>query len=153
MQGLIPLIVVTFLAGTIQGLVGFGFSLLAASAFLVVVGSGEAVQLLIIINLGISVALVRPLWKDADRSLLMRLLAGAVLGLPVGLMLFRAAEVEQLEAVVGTVILLFVGTLVVSRRNDRNRVDGHDDRMCPVPFPQVRSDHARGLLPDDGAPR
>jgi uncharacterized membrane protein YfcA len=123
-------------AGIIQGLAGFGFSLFAASAFLLLIGSGEAVQLLIVINLAISLALIGPLWKDADRTVLKRFVGGALIGLPSGLVLFKVAAVEQLELMVGVVILLFVGASVM-----RSAVDSGSEST-----PGVAGGLATGVL-------
>ena len=59
---------------------GFGFTLLAVSFFLLIIQSGDAVQLLIVVNLAISLALISKLWRTVDRALWTRLVAGAFLG-------------------------------------------------------------------------
>jgi len=106
---------VTLVAAAVQGALGFGFTLLAVSFFLLIIQSGDAVQLLIVINLAISLALVRPLWRDVNRALWGRLVAGAFLGFPLGLLAFRSADVDQLGIMVAVTILIFVSWTVLRR--------------------------------------
>ena len=106
---LAQLAVVTFFASVVQGLVGFGFTLLAVGFFLVIIGSGDAVSLLIIINLTISLALVGKLWRDVDRALWSRLMLGALVGLPIGLLAFTRADVDQLQIGAAVVIVRHTG--------------------------------------------
>ncbi len=100
----------------VQGAVGFGFTLLAVTFFLLILQSGDAVQLLIIINLTISLALSGKLWRDVDKALWIRLVIGALLGLPLGLMVFRTADVDQLKILASVAILTFVALAVFRRQ-------------------------------------
>ncbi len=108
---------VTLVAAVIQGAAGFGFTLLAVTFFLLIIQSGDAVHLLIIINLTISLALIGRLWRDVNRALWIRLVLGALLGLPLGLGVFQNADVNQLKILAAVVILTFVA-LAVFRRPD-----------------------------------
>lgn len=107
---------------------GFGFTLLAVSFFLLILGSGNAVQLLIIINLAISLALVPRVWRDLDRALWTRLVGGAALGIPVGLVAFSRANVEQLKVLAAVAILAFVA-MTVSRGAKAKKGDGASMRF------------------------
>ena len=98
----------TLLAAVVQGTVGFGFTLLAVSFFLLILQSAAAIQLLIVLNLVISLWVARNLWRNVPRALWIRLVAGATLGFPVGLAVFNYASVVQLKVVVAVVILVFV---------------------------------------------
>ena len=63
------LIIVTLFAAIAQGVAGFGFTLLAVSFYLLILRSTDAVQLVILINLAISVVLVARLWHAVPRRL------------------------------------------------------------------------------------
>ena len=130
---------VTLVAAVMQGAVGFGFTLLAITFFLLIIQSGDAVHLLIIINLAISLALVRRLWQDVNRDLWIRLVLGALLGLPLGLMVFQNADVNQLKILAAVVILTFVA-LAVFRRPDA--LDAADR---PGLVPRFRTPSAIGV--------
>ena len=85
---LVQLAGITLIAAAVQGAVGFGFTLLAVSFFLLILQSGEAVQLLLVVNLTISVALVGRLWQGVDRALWGRLVLGSFLGFPLAYSVF-----------------------------------------------------------------
>lgn len=133
---LIQLVGVTLVAAVVQGALGFGFTLLAVSFFLLIIQSGDAVQVLIVINLTISLALIGRLWRNVNRSLWIRLVIGAFLGFPLGLMAFQNANVDQLKVMVAVTILTFVA-LTVFRRRDAQR--GSD------PTPRFRTPSAVGV--------
>ncbi len=108
---------VTLLAAVVQSTVGFGFTLLAASFFLLILQSATAIQLLIVLNLVISLWVVRNLWRNVPRALLIKLVAGATVGFPAGLALFNYASVDQLKLVVAAAILVFVPLLAFRHRS------------------------------------
>ncbi len=103
----------TLLAAVVQSTVGFGFTLLAVSFFLLILQSATAIQLLIVLNLVISLWVVRNLWRNVPRALLIKLVAGAAVGFPAGLALFNYASVDQLKVVAATAILVFVPLLAL----------------------------------------
>ncbi len=98
---------VTLLAAAVQGAVGFAFTLLAVSFFLLILQSAEAVQVLLVLNLVICASLCRHLWKDVPLALWRLLLAGAVVGLPVGVAAFAYANLTAIYLAVAVVILGF----------------------------------------------
>ena len=106
-----------------QGALGFGFTLLAVSFFLLIIQSGDAVQLLIVINLAISLALIGKLWRTVDRALWIRLVAGAFLGFPLGLIAFQNADVDQLKLMVAATVLAYVIWSVLRKRVTRRASD------------------------------
>ncbi len=108
---------VTLLAAVVQGTVGFGFTLLAVSFFLLILQSATAIQLLIVLNLVISLWVVRNMWRNVPRDLWIKLVAGAVIGFPAGLVLFHYASVDQLKVVVAATIVVFVPLLAFRHRS------------------------------------
>ncbi len=108
---------VTLLAAVVQGTVGFGFTLLAVSFFLLILQSATAIQLLIVLNIVISLWVVRDMWRNVPRDLWIKLVAGAVIGFPAGLVLFHYASVDQLKVVVAATIVVFVPLLAFRPRS------------------------------------
>ena len=102
---------VTLLAAAVQGAVGFAFTLLAVSFFLLILQSAEAVQVLLVLNLVICASLCRHLWKDVPLALWRLLLAGAVVGVPVGVAAFAYADLTVTYLAVAVVILVFTVAL------------------------------------------
>ncbi len=114
----------TLLAAVVQSTVGFGFTLLAVSFFLLILQSATAIQLLIVLNLVISLWVGRNLWRNVARDLWIKLVAGAAVGFPAGLALFNYASVDQLKIVVAAAILVFVPLLAFQRGS------WHTDGRC-----------------------
>ena len=111
---------VTLLAAVVQGTVGFGFTLLAVSFFLLILQPTAAIQLLIVLNLVISLWVGRKLWHNVPRDLWGKLVAGAVIGFPAGLVLFRYASVDQLKVGVAITLVVFVALLAFRHRSKPN---------------------------------
>lgn len=104
---------VTVLAATVQGAIGFAFTLLALPLFLLVLESTEAIQILLVLNLVVPLCLVRHLWRDAPTDLARLLIMGAVLGLPLGMVMFAYASLDTVKVVVGALVLAFAGVLAL----------------------------------------
>lgn len=104
---------VTVLAATVQGAIGFAFTLLALPLFLLVLESTEAIQILLVLNLVVPLCLVRHLRRDAPTDLARLLIMGAVLGLPLGMVMFAYASLDTVQVVVGALVLAFAGVLAL----------------------------------------
>ncbi len=104
---------VTVLAATVQGAIGFAFTLLALPLFLLVLESTEAIQILLVLNLVVPLCLVRHLWGDAPTDPARLLIMGAVLGLPLGMVMFAYASLDTVKVVVGALVLAFAGVLAL----------------------------------------
>lgn len=108
---------VTVFAATVQAATGFGFALLAVPFFLMVMGSLAAIQVAAVVSFVISLVLLPGLLKDIPAKLLMHLVAGSIAGFPVGLWLYRAADLQNVKLAIGILITVF--TCVVAAREFR----------------------------------
>ncbi len=106
---------VTLLAAAIQGAIGFAFTLLTVSFFLLILQSAEALQVILVLNLVICGTLCRHLWKDVPLGLWRLLLAGAVVGVPAGVAAFAYASLPGIYVAVAVAVLLF--TALLARQN------------------------------------
>ena len=97
---------VTFIGSTLQTATGFGFALLAVTPFLMVLDSGVAFQLVMVICLVISLVIWPKLAGRAPRSLLAYLAAGCAAGFPIGLAAHALLDLDALKAVVGAVVII-----------------------------------------------
>jgi uncharacterized membrane protein YfcA len=109
---LAALMAAAFAGAFVQAAFGFGFALLAAPLFLIVMQSGAAMQVLVALHVVQSALLVPGLWRKAPREMLMPLLAGSLAGFPLGLALFLALDLGTLKLTVGLVMLAFTALLV-----------------------------------------
>jgi uncharacterized membrane protein YfcA len=97
----------TFAAALLQAVSGFGFAVLAVPLYLLLVDPAQAVQLAIILSTAISFAVVPGLRRTIVPALLLRLSAGSLAGLPIGLLSFRYADRLLVRLGVGITILAF----------------------------------------------
>jgi uncharacterized membrane protein YfcA len=104
---------VAFCAATVQATTGFGFAIIAVPFFLLIMGSLAAIQVTVVINFVISMVLMQRLLKDAPRRLLLHLIIGSIAGFPIGLVVFKAADLNTMKLVVGALITLFALILLI----------------------------------------
>lgn len=107
---------VTFAGSLVQATFGFGFAILAAPLFLVVMDSTGAIPVLAVLNLAVSALVAARTWRQAPRRLLALLCAASLAGFPLGLALFRGADVSDLKIGTGVVIMLFALLLLGRER-------------------------------------
>lgn len=92
-------------AALFQAATGIGFGILAGPIILMVMNSGSAVQVTILLSLLIAVVLAPTLYRRADKNLLRRLLAGTLAGLPIGIVVFVQVSVDLLKLLAGLAVL------------------------------------------------
>jgi len=115
----------TFFAALLYTISGFGFALLAAPLYLLFVDPTRAIQLVIIISTALSIVVIPGLRRAVAPWLLLRLVAGSLVGPPVGLVAFRLADPVLVRGGVGVAILAFAMLMLVSRR-------GHGRSWAPL---------------------
>ena len=113
---------VAFFAATVQAATGFGFAIMAVPFFLLIMGSLAAIQVTAVINFVISLVLIPRLLKGAPRRLIFSLIFGSVIGFPIGLAVFKAADLASIKLFVGIFITAFA--LLLLLREWRLRATG-----------------------------
>ena len=108
---LVGIAVVILVASFLQGLSGFGFSLLAVPLLAVLVGAKEAVVLADTVALLATGGMAVRMRRWVDRPLAARVLLGSVIGMPIGLLVILEFDESALRALIGIVVLVFVGLL------------------------------------------
>ena len=87
MPDLIPLVLssgVVFLAAIVRGYSGFGFALLAITALSLIYRTSEVVPAIFLLEIAASVHLVPTIWREVHWRSLLPLMAGALIGTPLG---------------------------------------------------------------------
>lgn len=113
---LVGVAAVVAVAATVQLSAGFGFGLAAVPLLSLVLDPHDAVVV------ALSLATFTNSYQawtgrhDADRPVVARLLAGAAIGLPVGLVVFQRADDRVLGALIGIAVL--VAVVVIARGID-----------------------------------
>jgi uncharacterized membrane protein YfcA len=78
--------------------------------------STGAIPVLAVLNLAVSAFVAAQIWRKAPASLLGILCAASVAGFPIGLAVFRGADVSDLKLATGLVIMMFALLLLARER-------------------------------------
>ncbi len=92
-------------AALLQSATGIGFGILAGPIILMVMNSGSAIQVTILLSLLIAAVLAPSLYRRVDRAVLYRLLLGTLIGLPIGIVVFLLVSVDLLKLLAGLAVL------------------------------------------------
>ena len=117
----------SFFAAMLLATNGFGFAVLAVPFFLMFAPAGQAIQIIIILTVPVSLVVALGLRQALDPPLLVRLSIGSVIGLPFGLAAFRVADPLIVRAVAGATVVAFAVMLA------RSRLDRHPTRLRMAP--------------------
>ncbi|MBT6156600.1 MAG: sulfite exporter TauE/SafE family protein [Planctomycetaceae bacterium] len=101
-----------FFAALIQSATGIGFGLIAMPFLLIALAGTQAVQITVILSLGMSVMLCIRTYRDCDVKALRTLMIGGAVGLPFGLTGFLFLDPIYLKLLAGAVVLLFAISIV-----------------------------------------
>lgn len=91
-------------ASALQAATGIGFGVIAGPVMLMVLNSGSAIQISIMLSFLIAAVLAPSLRHRIDRPLLARLLAGSLAGLPLGLWIFLSIDIVLLKLLAGVAV-------------------------------------------------
>ncbi|MEZ5826117.1 MAG: sulfite exporter TauE/SafE family protein [Geminicoccaceae bacterium] len=106
--GVAALALSTILAGFCQGATGFGFGVLVAPVFVLLMPPADAVQLVALLSIAMSLLLVPALRGTLDRRILALLFAGSCIGFRSGSWLHaRSRDVPWLKLAIGLVASSF----------------------------------------------
>ena len=111
----IGLAATTFGAALLQAAGGFGFAVVAAPIYLMILPPPTAIHLVIIISASLSAVVLPRLRHAIAPGLLFRLLLGSGAGLPLGLLAFRYSNPAMVRIVAGATVLGFAGLLALQR--------------------------------------
>jgi uncharacterized membrane protein YfcA len=103
----------TFGAALIQATIGFGFALFLMPPLATLLGPVDAVVVSTLLGAVSNSRILAGAWRHADWRLVLPMLAGAAVGMPVGLAALLAADPRLLRAAIALVVL--ASTLVIWR--------------------------------------
>ncbi len=121
---------VVLFAAVVQGVSGFGFSLVAVPLLALSAGPKDAVVLASVLAVLSTAGLAVRFRAQVDRPPARRLLAGACAGLPLGAYVLVVVPARALLLAIGAVVL--VSTVVLARRPARPVAAGRGGRAADV---------------------
>jgi uncharacterized protein len=105
---LVSIAFIFFLAGLVQGLIGFGFGLVSMSLLVLIVDIKTAVPLVAVFALLSQVQLLLKLYPDIYWKHARMLIIGSMIGAPIGVLLLRDISGELLLFLLGITLILYV---------------------------------------------
>jgi len=111
-------------ASMLQTSTGYGFSIIGTPFLLLLYPAHMAIQINIILSICLSAVMIFKIRKEVDKTLVIRLIKGSVLGLIVGIFVYLFLDIQLLKMTVGiiilvlTVLLIFQVTVNQSKRKD-----------------------------------
>ena len=124
MEDLIVLMMIVLVASMLQTSTGYGFSIIGTPFLLLLYPAHMAIQINIILSICLSAVMIFKIRKEVDKTLVIRLIKGSVLGLIVGIFVYLFLDIQLLKMTVGiiilvlTVLLIFQVTVNQSKRKD-----------------------------------
>ncbi|MGJ8646903.1 MAG: sulfite exporter TauE/SafE family protein [Marinomonas colpomeniae] len=107
-------ILLVFIAALVRGYTGFGFAAIAISGLSLIWPAQISVPVILILDLIGSIGLLKNAWKHADRKLLKNLGIGAIVGIPVGLLILIEVPDPILKFSISVSILIMAFWLLRS---------------------------------------
>jgi len=124
LEDLIVLMMIVLVASMLQTSTGYGFSIIGTPFLLLLYPAHMAIQINIILSICLSAVMIFKIRKEVDKTLVIRLIKGSVLGLIVGIFVYLFLDIQLLKMTVGiiilvlTVLLIFQVTVNQSKRKD-----------------------------------
>ncbi|HVP57332.1 MAG TPA: sulfite exporter TauE/SafE family protein [bacterium] len=109
MLGLVPLAVglaVVFVAGLVQGTLGFGFSLVTVPILVLFLAPKVTVPVMLVLSTFLNLLLYREVRTTANLRRLLPLMFAGIVGLPIGTYLLVSLDVGLLKTVIGCLVAL-----------------------------------------------
>lgn len=104
-----------FVAAGVQGVLGFGFGLVAVALIPLIVGVKAAVPMIAVFALAVNGVLVARFWRDVPMHAAAPLLGSAVVGLPLGVWLLRSLDPAVLFIALGVLVGGYVANTLLRR--------------------------------------
>lgn len=104
-----------FAGGFVSGLTGFGTGLTALAFWLHVVSPTLAAPLVIVCSVIAQVQNLPKIWRELDWPMLRPILAGGLIGVPLGAQLLTRIDPETFKAAIGGVLICYSGFMLLFR--------------------------------------
>ena len=105
------MMIIVFLAGIIRGFTGFGSALLTVPALAVLYGPAQAVVIEILIEIPVSLGLLRLSIREAERKTILPMLAMFFVFVPFGTLLLTVANPDYVKVVMSLFVLASVALM------------------------------------------
>ena len=101
------ILLTVFIASIIRGFNGFGFSATCISGFSFILPAIEIVPIILILEVLISIFMIPYIWNKIDWNFVLKILAGIIVGSPIGLLLLKYLDANITHLTVCIIIIFF----------------------------------------------
>lgn len=108
---LIFFIIIITLACFLQGIVGFGFALLAAPLALIFLEKETVVSIMLIIGVIINSFLIKKIQNPVDYKRISFLFLASLVGMPLGIRILSSISMDSMKILVGTLVIVFASII------------------------------------------
>ncbi len=102
---LIILAVVVFAAGYVRGFSGFGFAAIVVASMAIIMDPLVIIVMVMLFEICASALQVKYAWQHLDKPQVSRLLAGAAVGMPIGVALLVALDIDKVRIAISILVL------------------------------------------------
>ncbi|QEG20387.1 sulfite exporter TauE/SafE family protein [Mariniblastus fucicola] len=132
--------VIAFVAGVVHSGIGFGFGIVAIGVMPLVIDARQTQLLVSLLAIPVQIGTVWAYRRGFAWRPLLYAFAGAIIGLPLGLWLFKSINLDWLTRGTGVVILFMVAwsfwvRRLASRRAAENEIDSSTEQSEPTVNP------------------
>ena len=113
------IIFTVLIASIIRGFNGFGFSAICISGFSFILPAIEIVPIILMLDVVISIFMVPYIWNKIDWKFVFQILAGIIVGSPIGLYLLRYLSAEITHLSICLIIIFFSILLMKGYTNQK----------------------------------
>ncbi|TWU04399.1 sulfite exporter TauE/SafE family protein [Stieleria varia] len=122
---IVSICAIALAAGFIHSAIGFGFGIVAVTLMPLVIDARQAHVLISLASVPVLIGTVWTYREGADYRSLLKALAGAAIGLPLGVLAFERMSMDYLVRGTGVAILVMVWMSFRNRRLAQQRSDCH----------------------------
>ena len=121
---MVLIIIIVFVASLLQTSTGYGFFIVGTPFLLLIYPAHMAIQINIILSICLSAFMIFKIRKEIDKSLLVRLIKGSVMGLIFGIFIYIFLDIQLLKMTVGALILFLTILLILKLTINRTQKQG-----------------------------
>ncbi|WP_408008217.1 sulfite exporter TauE/SafE family protein [Pseudalkalibacillus sp. A8] len=120
-EDLIVLVLIVLVASLLQASTGYGFSIIGTPFLLQIYSVHTAIQINIILSICLSAFMIFKIRREVDKTLLIRLIKGSIVGLIFGIFIYLFVDIQLLKIAVGALILSLTVLLIFKLTLDRTK--------------------------------
>ena len=109
-------LVILFVASATQGLVGFGFGLVSVPILIIFLSPKIVVPIILLHGMLMELIILYEAWKWVEIRRILPLIVAGIIGMPFGTYLLKVLDVQTLNIIIGSVIVIFATALLAGLR-------------------------------------